>query len=188
MSIAWNHGAGVNRYFADESLPQRETAALKAFARRDPKSWVPLGLNAAVIGALLLWVYLQSPSRLHAETRDDAALLSLALFGALCAASYLWWELSLASRIRRAVARQSRVGALLTSSFGPRTLRVTTPDISYEIPYASIAQVAKFGDVLVIKPNNNLVMALPMELVTPQDLALITAKVQKRSEPALSPH
>ena len=49
MSVAWNHGAGVNRYFADESLPERETAALKAFARRDPKPWVALALNAAVV-------------------------------------------------------------------------------------------------------------------------------------------
>ena len=180
MSVAWNHGAGVNRYFADESLPDRETAALKAFARRDPKSWASLGLNAAVAGAVLLWLYFRSPQWQSDQGRDDAATVVFLVFALFSAASYLWWELSLASRVRRAVARQSQVGALLTSSFGPRTLRVTTPDISYELPYTSIDEVFRFGDVLVLKPKNHLVMALPMELVTPADLALITSKVGNR--------
>ena len=73
------------------------------------------------------------------------------------------------------------MGSLLTSSFGPRALRVTTPDISYEIPYSAITHVVRFGDVLVIKPNNHLVMALPMELVMPADLALIESKVSDRT-------
>jgi hypothetical protein len=81
----------------------------------------------------------------------------------------------------RYVARQAQVGALLTSSFGPRALRITTPDIGYEIPYASITHIRRFGDVLVGKPNNHLVMALPMELVPPRDLALIESKVANRS-------
>jgi hypothetical protein len=60
-------------------------------------------------------------------------------------------------------------------------VRVTTPDISYEIPYTSIRHVARFGDVLVIKPHNHLVMALPMELVTRRDYELIMAKVDGRA-------
>ncbi len=111
------------------------------------------------------------------------AFLVFALFSAV---SYLWWELSLANRVRRAVARQSQVGALLTSSFGPRTLRVTTPDISYELPYTSIDEMFRFGDVLVLKPKNHLVMVLPMELVTPADLALITSKVGNRQRREIS--
>ena len=182
MSVTWNQGAGVNRYFADASLPSREKAALKAFARRDPKSWIPLGINAAVLGVVLVWLYLQSPYRHDPRTAIDAAMVSLAAFGVFCGTSYHWWELSLASRVRRVVARQARVGALLTSSFGPRALRVTTPDISYEIPYTSIAQVARFGDVLVIKPNNHLVLALPMELVRREDYELILAKVGGRPQ------
>jgi hypothetical protein len=180
VSVAWNHGAGVNRYFADESLPERETAALKAFARRDPKTWVALALNAAVVGAVLLWFYFRSPQWQSDQDRGDAATVAFLVFALFSAASYLWWELSLSSRVRKAVARQSQVGALLTSSFGPRTLRVTTPDISYELPYTSIDEVFRFGDVLVIKPKNHLVMALPMELVTAADLALIASKVPDR--------
>jgi hypothetical protein len=38
----------------------------------------------------------------------------------------------------------------------------------------------RFGDVLVVKPNNHLIMALPMELVPPRDLALIQSKVANR--------
>lgn len=179
MSVTWSHGAGVNRYFADESLPGREAAALKAFARRDPRTWVPLVVNAVVLAAVLAWLWLQSPARHDPRVAADTAMVSLAVFGVLSAASYLWWELSLTSRVRRMVGRQARVGALLTSSFGPRTVRVTTPDISYEIPYTSITQVARFGDVLVIKPNNHLVMALPMELVPRRDYELIMAKVHR---------
>jgi hypothetical protein len=63
---------------------------------------------------------------------------------------------------------------------------VTTPDISYEIPYTSIDQVARYGDVLVIKPNNHLVMALPMELVTRRDYELMLTKVGTRPEPERS--
>ena len=47
------------------------------------------------------------------------------------------------ARVRRLVARQAQVGALLTSSFGPRALRITTPDIGYEIPYASITHIRR---------------------------------------------
>ena len=30
---------------------------------------------------------------------------------------------------------------------------MTTPDISYELPYTSIDEVSRFGDVLVLKPK-----------------------------------
>lgn len=177
MSIAWSAGPAVNRYFADESLPARESAALRAFARRDPKTWASLAVNELVLAAVLLWFYVQSPFREHPATAQRAALACVGIFAVMSLVSYLWWEWSMASRVKRLVARQARVGSLLTSSFGPRALRVTTPDISYEIPYASIVRVTRFGDVLVVKSNNDLVMALPMELVPPQDLALITSKV-----------
>jgi hypothetical protein len=180
VSVTWGHGAGVNRYFADESLPGREAAALKAFARRDPRTWAPLVVNAVVLAIVLAWLWTQTPARHDPHVAADTAMLSVGAFGVLCAASYLWWELSLTSRVRRIVGRQSRVGALLTSSFGPRAVRVTTPDISYEIPYTSIREVARFGDVLVIKPNSHLVMALPMELVTRRDYELLMAKVHDR--------
>lgn len=179
MGVTWSQGARVNRWFADASLPAREAAALKAFARRDPRSWVPLAINAVVLGAVLVWLYLQSPSRRDPHTALDAAMVSLTAFALFCGISYLWWELSLASRVRQAVGRKAPVGALLTSSFGPRALRVTTPHISYEIPYDSIARVARFGDVLLVKPVNHHVIALPMELVTARDYELIVAKVQR---------
>jgi hypothetical protein len=182
VSVTWGHGAGVNRYFADESLPGREAAALKAFARRDPRTWVPLVVIAGVLAAGLAWLWLQSPARHDPHVAVDTAILSLAVFSVISGAFYLWWELSLTSRVRRMVGRQARAGALLTSSFGPRTVRVTTPDISYEIPYSSITQVARFGDVLVIKPNNHVVLALPMELVTRRDYELIMAKVHPPSD------
>lgn len=182
MSVTWSQGAGVNRYFADASLPSRETAALKAFARRDPRNWFPVAVNAVVIGVLLAWLYLQLPG--HApKAAIDVALVGVMAFVVVGAVSYLWWELALAGRVRRAVARRSRVGALLTSSFGPRALRVTTPEISYEIPYTSIEQVARFGDMLVIKPVNQVVMALPMELVTRQDYELVMSKLERASAP-----
>ena len=41
-------------------------------------------------------------------------------------------------------------------------------------------RLARFGDVLVIKPNSHLVMALPMELVTRRDYELLMAKVHDR--------
>jgi len=106
---------------------------------------------------------------------------ALVVFAVLSLTAYLLWEWSVSARVRKLVARQSQVGALLTSSFGPRALRITTPDIGYEIPYASITHIRRFGDVLVVKPNNHLVMALPMELVPPRDLALIESKVANRS-------
>lgn len=180
MSVTWNQGAGVNRYFADESLPGREMAALKAFARRDPGTWVCRVLNAAVLTGVLLWFFHQSPIWHGPATADDIAAVGLAAFCVFYAVSYLWWELSLASQVRRAVEGQARTGSLLTSSFGPRTLRVTTPDISYEIPYTAIDRVVRFGDVLVIKPTNQTVMALPMELVTRQDYELIMSRVGHR--------
>lgn len=180
MSIAWSAGPAVNRYFADESLPARESAALRAFARRDPKTWASLAVNELVLAAVLLWFYVQTPFRDHQATAQRAALACVGIFAVLSLVSYLWWEWSMASRVKRLVARQAQVGSLLTSSFGPRALRVTTPDISYEIPYSSITHVVRFGDVLVIKPNNHLVMALPMELVMPADLALIESKVSGR--------
>lgn len=177
MSVTWSQGAGVNRYFADESLPGRETAALKAFARRDPRSWFPVAVNAVVIGLLVAWLYLQLPGKAP-EAPVDVALVGVTAFIAVGTVSYLWWELALAGRVRRAVTRRARAGALLTSSFGPRALRVTTPEISYEIPYTSIEQVARFGDMFVIKPVNQVVMALPMELVTRQDYELVMSKLE----------
>jgi hypothetical protein len=174
--MTWSQGAGVNRYFADESLSGRETAALKAFARRDPRSWFPVAVNAVVLGMLLAWLYLELPGHAPKDT-VDVALVGTMAFGVVGTISYLWWELALAGRVRRAVTRRSRVGALLTSSFGPRALRVTTPEISYEIPYTSIEQVARIGDMFVIKPVNQVVMALPMELVTRQDYELVMSKL-----------
>lgn len=180
--MTWSQGAGVNRYFADASLPSRETAALKAFARRDPRSWLPVAVNAVVLGVLLAWLYLQLPG--HAPRAVlDVALAGVMAFVVVAAVSYLWWELALAGRVRRAVARRAGVGALLTSSFGPRALRVTTPEISYEIPYSAIEQVARFGDMLVIKPVNQVVVALPMELVTRQDYELVMRKLGRASAP-----
>jgi hypothetical protein len=180
--VTWSQGAGVNRYFADESLPRRETAALKACARRDPRSWFPMATNAVVIALLLAWLYLQLPG--HApKAVVDVALVGVMAFVVVGSVSYLWWELALARRVRRAVAGRARVGALLTSSFGPRALRVTTPEISYEIPYTSIQQVARFGDMFVIKPVNQAVLALPMELVTKHDYALVMSKLSRGPGP-----
>jgi hypothetical protein len=176
----------VNRYFADASLPSRETAALKAFARRDPRSWFPVAVNSVVIGVLLAWLYLQLPGH-RPKTVVDVALAGVTAFVVVGALSYLWWELALAGRVRRAVASRARAGALLTSSFGPRALRVTTPEISYEIPYTSIEQVARFGDMFVIKPVNQVVMALPMELVTRQDYELVMSKLGGDSAPVGPP-
>jgi hypothetical protein len=181
VSIGWNAGSGVNRYFADESLPAREAMALKAFARRDPKTWLSLALNVAVIGTVVLWFVWTTPLRQNPSTRGDVGVTALVVFAILSLAAYLQWEWSVSSRVRKLVTRQAQVGALLTSSFGPRALRITTPDIGYEIPYASITHIRRFGDVLVVKPNNHLVMALPMELVPPRDLALIESKVANRS-------
>jgi hypothetical protein len=180
LSVTWSQGAGVNRYFADEALPGREMAALKAFARRDPVTWTSLVLNAAVLTAVLLWFVDHSPAWHGPTSARDLAALGLAAFCVFCAVSWLWWELSLAGQVRRAVGNKARTGSLLTSSFGPRTLRVTTPDISYEIPYTSIARVVRFGDVLLVKPTHQVVLALPMELVTGQDYELIMSKVRHR--------
>ena len=180
MGAGWGHGARVNRYFADESLPDREAAALKKFARRDPRSWLSLALNGlgAALGVAVL--HLATPYGVDGPLRARVAVMAGATFLAVTLLSYLWWEWYGTMRARRVVARQARVGSLLTSSFGPRALRLTTPDISYEIPYSSITRVARYGDVLVVKPRHHRVVVLPMELVTPQDLALIQSRVAGR--------
>lgn len=177
VSVAWSAGSGVNRYFADESLPGRLVSALRSFSRRDPRAWRSLAVNLALLGAGMLCFFATAPYRDEPGARENLAVISLGVFALMAVVSYLLWEWSTLVRVRSQVARQTQVGALLTSSFGLRALRVTTPDISYEIPYASIVRVARFGDVLVVKSNNDLVMALPLELVPPQDLALITSKV-----------
>ena len=58
-----------------------------------------LGLNAAVAGAVLLWLYFRSPQWQSDQGRDDAATVVFLVFALFSAASYLWWELSLASRV-----------------------------------------------------------------------------------------
>jgi hypothetical protein len=130
-----------------------------------------------LLAAGMLCFYLTSRHRDAPVVRDDLALICLSVFALMAVVSYLVWECSTLVRVRSQVARQTPAGALLTGSFGPRALRVTTPGMSYEIPYASITRVARIGDVLVIRSANDLVMALPMELVPPQGLELLTSKV-----------
>jgi hypothetical protein len=169
-------GAGapkVNRYFADESLAGREARALRRFARRDPKAWLYLGgwvLLLAVAHAVLVWA------------RTDKAFSLGTVIAFIPGVVLFWglWEWSIVRSVKRTVARQSRPGTLLTAAFGPTSARLATPDIQYEIPYSSITHLRQFGDVLVIKPNNHLILALPMELVTPADLALIQSQVHNR--------
>lgn len=90
------------------------------------------------------------------------------------------WQRAVLRRVRRLVHSQSKLGAVLTTEFGPESVKISTPDMTYEIPYASFTHVVQFDDVLVLKPDNHLVVALPMELVPPQDLALIRSKVTNR--------
>jgi hypothetical protein len=176
VSVAWSAGSGVNRYFADESLPGRLSSALWSFSRRDPRSWRSLAVNLGLLGAGMLCFYLTSPYRDGPGVRENLAVISFGMYALMSVASYLVWECSTLVRVRSLVARQTPAGALLTSSFSPRALRVTTPDMSYEIPYASVTRAVRFGDVLVIRSTNDLVMALPMELVPPQGLTLLTGK------------
>jgi len=73
----------VNRYFADESLPAREAMALKAFARRDPKTWLSLALNVIVVGTVVLWFVWMTPLRQNPGSRGDVGVTALVVFAVL---------------------------------------------------------------------------------------------------------
>lgn len=161
----------VNRYIAEASLARREASALRRFARRDPKAWLYFGggvLLLALLDVLFVWA-----------NRDDPRAFGAVVTSYPVGVLVFWavWEWSIVRGVRRLVSRQSRPGTLLTAAFGPTSVRLATPDIQYEIPYSSITHLRQFGDVLVIKPNNHLILAVPMELVTFDDLALLKARV-----------
>jgi hypothetical protein len=182
VSIPWYSAPAVNRYFADDSLACRQAAALRAFARRDPRWLAGLGVAVAVLGLAVLGVFLNWPRPVVAGPGDHAAAVAVTAFAAASVAVYAGWEWLVAARARRIVSHTGRKGTLLTSSFGPRGLRLTTPDISYEIPYASITHIARFDDVLVVKPRSSRVLALPMELVPPAELELFRSRVAAGAE------
>ncbi len=170
----------VNWIVADAALADREIRALCWFARRDPKVRRPLlfamVFNVAV-GCAVAW---------FKRDISYAVPIVVVVFSAIVTANYVWWERSIVLRSRRLTRRQSEPGAVLTTEFAAESFTMSTPDISYAFPYASLTHVVQFEDVLVIKPNNHLILALPMELVPPQDLALLRNKVTNRPMRELS--
>jgi hypothetical protein len=178
MSVAWHAGAAVNRCFADASVPDRLAAALRSAARRDPRAWAPLAGCLAVLAASVAVLYAVTRDQ-HPTGQVGPATTCAALFGGLALVSYLVWEWRLAVRTRAWAAVRTPVGALLTASFGPRSLRVTTPDLGYDLPYAAVARLQRFGDVLVLTPRHDPPVALPMELVSPRDLERLVAGTRR---------
>ncbi len=144
---------------------------MRRFARRDPKSWTGLALYALFLtaaGSLVYWLQRDTPYM---------AQMILLLSSGVLLATYWWWQWSVQRYVRRIA---SPPGTQLTSEFGPDSFKIGMPDKSFELPYASLTHVVQFEDVLVLKPKNHLILALPMELVPPQDLALIRSKVVNR--------
>ena len=162
---------------AESGLPRREARALIEFASRDPRVWRNIVVTwLVVVAALAVALVIAAPT--NSPAQQEMSSWGAATVAVL-AAPTVWvnWYLSTLRKVGRAVARQSPPGTVIGSRITADTVTFAVGEAAYSFTYEAISHVMQVDDVLVVKPRNHVVLAVPVEAVDPADLAHLRRRV-----------
>ncbi|KQZ90618.1 hypothetical protein ASD62_16340 [Phycicoccus sp. Root563] len=162
---------------AGADLPHREARALVEYASRDPRVWRNIALTwLTVVAALGVALVVSVPGLTPVQQHSTLAATGLVI---VMAAPTTWvsWYLTLRRKVRHTVATQSPPGTVIGSRITADTVTFAVGEAAYSYTYEALSRVVQVGDVLVVKPRHRLVLAVPVEAVSPDDLAHLLARV-----------
>ena len=162
---------------ADAWLPRREARALVDFAARDRRVWRNVLLTwLVVVAALGLALLISRPTNSVANQQMSLAASGLIV---VMAAPTTWvtWYLSTKRKVRHSIARQCPPGTVIGSRISDDTATFAVGEAAYSFTYEMLTHLVLVDDVLVVKPRDHVVFAVPVEAIDPDDLRHLRSRV-----------
>ena len=162
---------------AGADLPRRQARALVDFASRDPRVWRNLAVTwLVVVAALAVALLISRPT--NSVEQQHLSSWGAVVVGIMAApTTWVTWYLSTVRKVRHSVAQQCPPGTVIGSRISADTVTFAVGEAASSFTYEAISRVTQVGDVLVVKPRNHVVLALPVEAFDPADLAHLRRRV-----------